>query len=240
MQLQRSKKRNPPAAPVKAEKLGAATPAFRKGDRVQYVGDLAYKGMSGEVVGLRPDGQPVVRLDGIPAPVNVPPSDLVLAGSEFDADPNALVTSKHPRARYVVNTSGGLLIIPDLVSDSEEGGIALDPGEKVDLLQMFTPEQINRSRGVTRALATVSETTGLKQLTVINSLDDPVPDGAIVVPLAQRVEPETVLQAPVNIFDQKLDEDYQKEQERNDRLKAASRRERHTSQHGRASRTLGR
>ena len=228
MRLQRSTPTEPEAISMPA------------GTRVQYVGEhyAAYRGLKGEL--LTPRGpQSIVKFDDIETPVTLPTADLISMRDEYSPDPKALAVSKKPRCRYVANTSGGILIIPDLVSAAEEGGIALDPGEKLDLLQYFTPEQINRSRGLVRALKEISETTKLAQLTVIGSVDDPLPDGAIVKPLVERVSPGTTVEADANVYDRRIDEEYEKENIRNEKLKQGAQRRRHTTQHGRSSRNLG-
>ena len=203
-------------------------------DRVTYVGDtyVAYRGAGAEVLAVRGDDV-VLKFDGAQSPVTLPASDVVKA-DEHSVDPNAIVDSKHPRVRFIANTSGGLHIIPDLVSQSSESGIALQAGEKIDLLQYFSSEQINRSQGLRRAMTSVSPNNNLPFISTLTSLDDPLPEGSIVTPLVDRYPPGTTIEAPSNEYDLKITKSYQEEDDRNEKM-----RRRHTTVHGRASRTLG-
>jgi len=213
-----------------------------RGDRVQYLGEmLAYRGQKGEVMDIVSKDNAAVLLGGASIPIVFPMTELMLS-DEKQADPEALVTSSKPRYRYVANTSGGLLSIPDLKNAVAEDGIALQASEKLDLLSMFTPREINRSRGLVNCTTAISEQSGLPLITVLNSLDDPLPEGSTVKPLAERVEAGVTLEAEQNIYDEKLTDVYVKEEERAEKLAASSTkftRGRHTTEHGRASSALG-
>ena len=208
-----------------------------RGVHVQYLGDItAYHGQRGEVqdvMGVKAS----VLFTGASMPIMMPVDELTVI-DDNQPDTEALMTSNKPRFRFMANTSGGILCIPDLKNEAEDEGIGFQPGEKVDLLTMFTPQQINRSRGLVGCTKKISQ-TGLPAITVLNSLDDPLPEGAIIVPLALRTSPGTSIQADDNEFDEKLDRAYEKEEERAEKQRGASHMRRHTRQQGRASKTLG-
>lgn len=207
---------------------------FATGSRVQYLGTEheILKGHKGTVLESQAEeGHEVVDFDGIGTPMKIPVRDLIVYDDVNVADPGALMTSKRPKARFVANTSGGLLVIPDLGD-----GFWMEAGEKADLLQYFTPQEINKSRGVDNAFNTTSDTTGLPQLVRLTSMNDQLPEGAIVIPEGEREDHRSTYEASRNEFDDKLEEDLAKEEERNEKLKGR----RATRQHGRASQGLGR
>lgn len=211
-------------------------------DRVQYIGQdlIAYRGGKGRIVAVPKPGQAAVLLDGGTSPVIMPITDLIPDSDEnTQADSAALMTSNKPRFRFIANTSGGEFGIPDLRSEVEEEGISLRAGEKIDLLKFFTVQQINRCQSLLAAVKTTSEQSGLPYITVLNSLDDPLPAGSIVIPLAQRTEPGTSLEAEANIYDEKIAEDVRKEEERNEKLMAKNVAARRTTRHGRSSSHTG-
>jgi len=212
------------------------------GDRVQYMGQTyaAYYGQAGEVKGSLKDGLVVVLLDGAQNPVSLPEGELTPASDVNTADRQALMTSKQPRFRYIANTCGGQLTIPDLRSDTEPDGLTFAPGEKADLLQFNTPEQINRARSLIRLAETKSEMTGLPMITVLKSMDDSLPEGAVVQPWASTLAAGQVVTDVRNIYDDKLDEVIEKEHARNEKLKAGSLARRKSAQHGQASKHIGR
>lgn len=209
-----------------------------RGVHVQYLGDItAYHGQRGEVQDIM-GTKASVLFSGANIPISFPVDELtVIDDNQPDAD--ALITSNKPRFRYIANTSGGILCIPDLQNEVEPEGIAFKAGEKVDLLSMFTPQQINRSRGLQGSVTKISEQSGLPMITILTGLDDLLPDGAIIQPLAEKVAPGTTMQAEDNVFDEKLDRTYEKEEERAEKQRGASHMRRHTRQKGRASKTLG-
>ncbi len=210
-----------------------------RGAHVQYLGDItAYHGQRGEVQDIM-GKKASVLFTGANIPIATPVNELTVIDDNLP-DAGALMTSSKPRFRYIANTSGGILCIPDLCNEIEVEGIAFKAGEKIDLLTMFTPQQINRARSLIRCAEKISEQTGLPAITVLNSLDDPLPDGAIITPLSERVDPGTVLQADDNVFDEKLDRAYEKEEEQAEKVRGASHHRRHTRQAGRASKTIGR
>ncbi len=223
----------------KAEKIVETTDErITRGAHVQYLGDImAYHGQRGEVQDIM-GKKASVLFTGANIPIAMPVDELTVI-DDNQADHSALMTSNKPRFRFVANTSGGILCIPDLKNEAEEDGIAFKAGEKLDLLTMFTPQQINRSRGLQNSVEKISDQTGLTMLTVLDSIDDPLPKGAIIKPLIERVEPGTTMQADENPFDEKLDRAYQKEEDQAEKVRGASHHRRKTRLKGRASKTLG-
>lgn len=210
-------------------------------DRVQYLGTefSAYRGSIGTVVAKKDQDHSAITLDGASTPVILPNADLIIHDDPNMADSAALMTGNKPRFRYIANTSGGLYVIPDLRSETEPEGISLQAGEKLDLLQFFTVQQINRCSSMIMATQRLSESNNLPFITVLNSLEDPLPEGAIVVPMGLRVAAGTVIEAEPNVFDDKYAADLEKEDKRNEQLKAKSIAERRTNRHGKASDGLG-
>lgn len=214
---------------------------FKPRDRVKYLGNefAAYYMQVGVVQDIMSDDRVAVLLDGATNPIVLPTKDLTIAMDPNLADPAALMTSKQPRFRFIANTSGGLLSIPDLRSDSEPEGIAFEAGEKADLLEFFTVEEINRARSLKRLIQDTSPTSGLPYLMVLESLDDPLPEGAVVKPMIDSLKPGDSVAAPENVFDDKLDELIAREEARNEKLKARTLRQRRTKTHGAGSSHLG-
>lgn len=224
--------------PKATDTVAANSERIVRGAHVQYLGDItAYHGQRGEVQDIMGEKASVLFM-GANIPIAMPVNELTVI-DDNQADHSALMTSSKPRFRYVANTSGGILCIPDLRNEVEPEGIGLEAGEKIDLLTMFTPQQINRSRGLQNSVKKISDQSGLPLITVLESLDDPLPEGTFIKPLAETVTPGTRLQADDNIFDDKLDHAYEKEEEQAEKARGASHLRRKTRQHGRASKTLG-
>lgn len=208
------------------------------GNRVQYIGTTlaAYRGQPGMVKAMYSNTCSIL-FDGASIPIEASLADVIPLADPNASDPNALMTSTKPRFRYIVNTSGGLLVIGDLKNATNEEGIALQPGEKIDLLSFFDVKEINRAQSLVRATIKISEATKLPMVTVLSSLDDPIPTGSIIEPMGTKLAPGTQVEAARNEYDDKLDADIQKEIDRNLKLAAMSRRR--TPQHGRGSSGLG-
>jgi len=226
-----------------SEQTGVVSrPIFVVHARVQYVGDdlSAFKGQTGKVAGYTSDNKVAVLFDGAGSPIKLQEVDLIEARDPDEAKPDALMTSKQPRFRFIANTSGGILHLNDLRNETEDEGIALDPGEVIDLLQSFTVEQINRAQSLPKLAQRLSENNGLSYITVLSSMEDELPEGTIVIPLGMQHKAGTMVEAKSNLFDDKLDEHLAKEEERNNRIAAMARTKRHTSQHGQASSRMGR
>lgn len=230
------------------DRLAATTvpTSLNDGDDIVVLGgdekSEAFRGMKGKIYRVHLEkGFAHVKLDNIPNPVEIPVDYLMPGLGDDAADPAALAGSKRPRVRFVANTSGGLLIIPDLRSAGQDGeGLALQPGEKIDLLQLFEAREINKSVGLVRAMKKTSTNNNLSLLVEIESLDDPLPEGAIVKPLVEKHKPGDRFEDEPNEYDDKLAEDLRKEEERNDKLKKNKLAQRRTTQSGRGSSTLGR
>jgi len=214
----------------------------QRGDVVQYIGDEfpAYRGQKGALRAIVGDTGAVL-LDGASIPVNLPLAHLITVEDNLAADPQAVVTSKRPRFRFIANTSGGKLSIPDLRTDNpDDEGLMLEASEKVDLLQFFTPEQINRCKSLPTLLTRLSVNNGLPVVTVLESMDDPLPEGSTVIPMAAQMPAESTIDADINIYDEKLNEDVRKEEERNEKLAAMALNARRTTKHGAATKGMGR
>jgi len=125
-----------------------------------------------------------------------------------------------PKCRFVANVGNTLVIIPDLRNPVDEEGFKLNPGEKVDLLLYFTPQEINRSRGLDNLIQGVTnpqtgEVVTPPVLKVLKSLDEEIPE--IPPPFIKTQRPGAQLEAEPNYADenlQRLEEQEQKEFER--------------------------
>jgi len=96
--------------------------------------------------------------------------------------PDSIVVEEKvtPKARFVGNISGKMVIIPDLRNEVDEEGLTLKPSEKIDLTLYYSAREINRSRGLDRL---IQGETDLESgnvvcepaLKVLNSLDETMP-----------------------------------------------------------------
>lgn len=130
-----------------------------------------------------------------------------------------------PKVRFIGNPTNQLIIIPDLRNAVDENGLSLNPGEKIDLTQYYTPQEINRSRGLDRLLkGSKNPVTGEEIIPVslleLKSLDDELPDPP--KPFAYGKEPGSVFHADRNYADQNLDRLATQEQKETERAMAQS------------------
>lgn len=68
-------------------------------------------------------------------------------------NPNAVIQDPfmvrvEPRYNVVQNQSHNFLIIPDLKTGPEDMGLSLQPGEAIKLTDFYSPQEINRSKGL--------------------------------------------------------------------------------------------
>jgi len=218
-------------------------PRVARGNQVQYLGDIeAYSGQKGEVTDVMSSKKAAVLFKGATNPISLIIEDLMVIAPEDIAEQSVLATSDRPRYRFIANTSGGLHFIPDLQNATMREGIGFAACEVIDLLSIFTPQEINRSRGLINSVEKISAQTGLPYITVLESLDDLLPEGADLKSLVDRVKPGTVLEAEESEYDDKLYDVYEREEKQAERMSATSTKfkNRKTKQHGRASSGLGR
>ena len=209
-----------------------------RGMNVQYLGEIpAFNGQKGEVIDII-GANASVMFNGANQPISLSQDSLTII-DDNQSDDRALATSNKPRYRFIANTSGGPLLIPDLNHPGEEKGGGLAMGEKVDLLMLFSPKEINRSAGLKNSVTKISETNGLPMITVLSSLEDELPKDTFVKPLSETLEPGTTIQAPENPFDEKIDLAYEKEEKQAEKARGAAYNRRSTRQHGRASEHKG-
>ena len=113
------------------------------------------------------------------------------------------------KARYIGNISGGTVIIPDLKNSIDEHGLSLNAGESRDLALYYTPQEINRSRGLDKAISGSKDPiTGkvvLKpSIRLLDDLNEELP--AIPKPPSQKHAPGTQLEAGRNFADDNLED----------------------------------
>ena len=132
------------------------------------------------------------------------------------------VVQVQPKVRFIGNHSNTLVIIPDLKNEVDDSGLSLQPGTKYDLLLYYTPQEINRSRGLDNALNGIKdpktgEYTMLPVLSVLGSMDEKLPE----LPLSFIEQKKTgSYEAAPNYADENLARIAKEEQKEMDRISA--------------------
>lgn len=131
---------------------------------------------------------------------------------------STVTTQQEPKARFVLNATGNRYVIPDLKNSVDENGLTLNPGERIDLLQFYTPQEINRSRGLDNGIKGVKNpdndawavTPGLIILESMDQVVNYTPEK----PFAQGKSAGSSFEAARNFADDNLDKlDLQEEKE---------------------------
>lgn len=137
-----------------------------------------------------------------------------------------------PRYDVVQNRSDRYLIIPDLRADNTEDsrGEALEPGQVIKLTDFYSPQQINRSKGLRYAATEMEGVGGNKALVPLNSEEE---GDNFIVPEKKKYSPGTTFEdSTPNDFDKRFEEVEQREQKRMDKLLKKNLGSRKTAQHG--------
>ena len=144
------------------------------------------------------------------------------------ADP--LGVQVQPRYDVVQNRSNLFLIIPDLKSEEDDRGAKLLPGEVIKLTDFYSPQQINRSRGLRYSSTELKGLDGNFALVPLANEEQ----GANFTPPEKKelAAGTTVIDNEPNDFDIRFEELEAKEKKREEKLKKKSLGMRKSSQHG--------
>jgi len=152
-------------------------------------------------------------------------------------DPDASVADPQmirvkPRYRIVQNQSIKFLIIPDLKAYSEDRGLTLEPGEYSVLTDFYTPQEINRSRGLRYA---ATEEPGLNGKPALIPLSCEEDAAKFVLPEKKKYPKGTQVEdLEPNDFDERFEELEKREAKREEKLLKKTLGMRRTKQHGSA------
>lgn len=152
-------------------------------------------------------------------------------------NPNArisdpLMANVEPRYIVVQNQSDKFLIIPDMKNSDEDLGLTFQPGETVLLTDFYSPQQINRSKGL-RYAATVLKGVGDNPMLVPLATEE---EGSLFkVPEKKRFPKGTMYEDPNdNDFDERFAEMEQREAKREEKLLKKTLASRKLREHGKA------
>jgi len=150
-------------------------------------------------------------------------------------NPNATVADPlgvqvQPRYDIVQNRSNLFLVIPDLKASEEDMGEKLSPGEVIKLTDFYSPQQINRSKGLRYASTVMPGVNGAFALVPLANEEQ----GANFKPpqKEEHAPGTTLIDNEPNDFDLRFEELEAKEAKREDRLKRKSLGMKKSSKHG--------
>lgn len=152
-------------------------------------------------------------------------------------DPNARVADPYtvnvaPRYNIVQNQSDTFLIVPDMKTSDEDMGLTFQPGEVIVLTDFYSPQQINRSKGLRYAATKVKGVGDNPMLVPLASEEE----GAAFVPPQKKKYPKgTVIEDQAhNDFDDRFAELEQREAKREEKLLKKTLASRRLKKHGQA------
>jgi hypothetical protein len=150
------------------------------------------------------------------------------------ADPTVLQV----QARYdiVQNQSTVRLIMPDLKTGPEDMGLSMNPGEYIKLSDFYTPQEINRSKGLRRAATEMKSFNGNFVLIPLKCEEDAK---LFVVPEKTKYPKGTIVEDMAdNDFDLRFEELETKEAKANEKILKKTLAGRVTKKHGTAPATV--
>lgn len=151
-------------------------------------------------------------------------------------NPNAVVqdpfmTRVEPRYNIVQNRSNLMLIIPDLKTNPEDMGLVLQPGDSIRLTDFYSPQEINRSKGLRYSATKLQGTNGF----ALVPLNDESEGADFKIPERRHYARGTMYEDVVpNDFDLRFEELEAKEAKRDEKLLRKTLAGRVTRQHGQA------
>lgn len=151
-------------------------------------------------------------------------------------DPSAVVSDPfmtRVAARYniVQNRSNLMLIIPDLKTNPEDMGLVLNPGDSIRLTDFYSPQEINRSKGLRYSATKLQGVNGF----ALVPLNDESEGADFKVPERRHYEKGTSYDDTTpNDFDLRFEELETKEAKREEKLMRKTLAGRVTRQHGQA------
>lgn len=151
-------------------------------------------------------------------------------------NPNATIADPYmvrvePRYTIVQNRSTNILSFPDLKTGPEDMGLDIQPGEVVLLTDFYSPQEINRSRGLRWAMEQEG-VGGNKALVPLNSEEE----GKDFVLPEKKTYPKgsSFEDTSHNDFDDRFAELEEREAKREEKLLRKTLASRRTRQHGQA------
>jgi len=150
-------------------------------------------------------------------------------------NPNATVADPYqaqvqPRYDIVQNRSDKYLVIPDLKTGEEDMGETLMPGDVIKLTDFYSPQQINRSKGLRYASTVLKGVNDNMALVPLRTEEE---GDSFTVPEREKHAPGTTLvDTTQNDFDDRFDELRKKEEKREEKLKKKTLGLQKAKQHG--------
>jgi hypothetical protein len=137
-----------------------------------------------------------------------------------------------PRYTIVQNRSDKFLVIPDMKTTDEDMGLVFNPGEVVVLTDFYSPQQINRSKGLRHAATIMKGVGGNPMLVPLDSEEDAK---EFKVPKKKTYAKGTTFEDhEPNDFDDRFYELEQREAKREEKLLRKTLGHRKTKKHGSA------
>lgn len=162
-----------------------------------------------------------------------------MAARELPATGNANATISDPfmvnvEARYniVQNQSDQVLIVPDMKTNDEDMGLVFQPGEVITLADYYSPQEINRSKGLRHAATKMVGVGNKFMLIPLNTEEEGV---LFKVPeKVKHIKGSMFEDTAHNDFDDRFAELEAKEAKREEKLLRKTLAGKRTKQHGQA------
>ena len=152
-------------------------------------------------------------------------------------DPSATVSDPFtvnvaPRYTVMQNQSDKFLVVPDMKTNDEDMGLVFEPGEVVLLTDFYSPQQINRSKGLRYA---ATKLLGVSDKFMLIPLAREEDGKAFVAPQKKKYAKGTSFEdMEQNDFDDRFAELEQREAKREEKLLKKTLASRTTKKHGQA------
>jgi len=152
-------------------------------------------------------------------------------------NPNATVMDHmmvqvEPRYVIVQNQSDKFLVVPDMKTNDDDMGLTFQPGEVVVLTDFYTPQEINRSKGLRHAATDLNGVGGRPILVPLSSEEEGL---AFKVPKKTKYSKGTMFEDTAqNDFDDRFAELEAREAKREEKLLKKTLASRKLKKHGQA------
>lgn len=150
-------------------------------------------------------------------------------------NPNATISDPmmvrvEPRYNIIQNRSNKILLVPDLKTGVEDMGLQLQPGEHIVLTDFYSPQEINRSKGLLFAATKMPGVAGNMALVPIASTEQAL---EFKPPERRHYEPGTmIIDESQNDFDDRFEELLKRDAKRDEKLIKKTLGMRKQKQHG--------
>jgi len=149
------------------------------------------------------------------------------------ADP--MMVRVEPRYTIVQNRSNRILLVPDLKTGAEDLGLSLNPGEVIVLTDFYSPQEINRSKGLRHA---ATEMKGVGDHMALVPLNTEEEGAEFAVPERKKYPAGTIIEdTSDNDFDDRFEELMRREAKREEKLMRKTLGMRKQKQHGAVTHT---